>query len=202
MKIMFVPIKEWPGKKTQRPERARFDTPFQKTLIQMEGEIEKLAGRGAEVLLQAYLRQDQIRIDGWPYSKCVPTEPGVIITFKKRGGQQISMPCDKFTKWEDNFRAIALSLEALRMVDRYGVTQNGEQYRGWEALPPPSQERTTKAEAAEVIARWSGFTVSEVLNGCQGEAIRDAILKTHPDKGGHADLFGMVQKAKAVLEAP
>lgn len=40
----------------------------------------------------------------------------------------LSYPCDTFTTLQDNLRVIALALEALRMVDRYGVTRRGEQY--------------------------------------------------------------------------
>jgi len=46
------------------------------------------------------------------------------------------MPCDSFRDWEANLRAIALSLEHLRAVDRYGVTtEEEEQYTGWLRLP-------------------------------------------------------------------
>jgi hypothetical protein len=41
---------------------------------------------------------------------------------------------DKFATWQDNLRAIALGLEALRKVDRYGITKNSEQYTGWKQL--------------------------------------------------------------------
>lgn len=37
---------------------------------------------------------------------------------------------DQYEKWEHNVRAIALTLEALRAVDRYGATQ-GRQYAGF-----------------------------------------------------------------------
>src|SRR5579863_10251967 len=46
---------------------------------------------------------------------------GIILTFNSKHGP-LSYPCDKYSNWQANLRAIALSLEALRAVDRYGVT--------------------------------------------------------------------------------
>lgn len=35
--------------------------------------------------------------------------------------------------WQHNVRSIALGLEALRAVDRYGISRRGEQYAGFRA---------------------------------------------------------------------
>src|SRR5690606_24676973 len=59
--------------------------------------------------------------------------PGVILSFDSKVGH-LSYPCDTFTSWQDNLRAVALALEALRKLDRYGVTKRGEQYRGFLAI--------------------------------------------------------------------
>jgi len=203
MRVTFVPIEKWPREKTDRRKSAPFRTSFQKTLELLQREIGKIASSslGAEVLVQGYFRQNQIRNDGWPMSKASPIEPGIIITFTKNSGQVISMPCDTFTFWEDNFRAIALSLEALRTVDRYGVTQNGEQYRGWEALPAP-ERKNTMAEAAQVISMYSGYSVTAVLTHRREAAIKAALLNTHPDKEtGSTEGFQQVMDAKKILEA-
>lgn len=49
--------------------------------------------------------------------------------------------------WQINLRAIALGLEALRKLDRYGITSRGEQYTGWRAIEAtPSSEFATWAE--------------------------------------------------------
>jgi hypothetical protein len=41
---------------------------------------------------------------------------------------------DVCANWEHNVRSIALGLEALRAVDRYGITRRGEQYAGFMQL--------------------------------------------------------------------
>ena len=67
--------------------------------------------------------------------------PRVVVSFDSCHGP-LRYQCDRFTTtragtkaWHANVRAIALGLEALRKVDRYGIAGSGEQYRGWTALP-------------------------------------------------------------------
>lgn len=83
--------------------------------------------------------------------------------------------------WEDNLRAIALALEALRKVDRYGVTRRGEQYTGWKQLTAgdsgPSAERGRR-----LIADAGG--------------VAEALKATHPDLGGAQIDFESVQLAR------
>jgi hypothetical protein len=97
--------------------------------------------------------------------------------------------CDTFTTYEANLRAIALALEALRLVDRYGVTKRGEQYKGWLAL----EEHTVSQEEAEQFLLTYGSR--DNLRG----AYRAAAMVLHPDKGGSADEWARLQNAKVVL---
>ena len=116
----------------------------------------------------------------------------------------VSMPCDTFDDWEDNLRAIALSLGALRAVDRYGVTKSGEQYRGFAQLPPPGQsEPSLDAEAAaRVLASHALIPAAEILRNRSDYdlALRRAQRAAHPDAGGNHDAFVRVQQAKDVLD--
>ena len=64
----------------------------------------------------------------------------------------MSYPCDKYSNWQANLRAIALSLEALRAEDRYGVTRRAEQYKGWAKLLPPNAEFASDIEAAGFLS--------------------------------------------------
>lgn len=43
---------------------------------------------------------------------------------------------DTCVLWQHNVRSIALGLEALRAVDRYGITKRGEQYAGFTGALP------------------------------------------------------------------
>jgi hypothetical protein len=159
--------------------------------------------------------ESEIRQDGLPKAGArVPNHPGVIVSFdryvswdaeaKKNIYEPLSFPCDQFTKWQDNLRAIALALEALRKVDRYGVTRIGEQYKGWKQLPPAS-ERPDPIVAAQFIALHAPFvTVAQLLDRERCKPVLDAAYKhcakkLHPDAGGdHAD-FLKLQQAVAEL---
>lgn len=199
--VQFVPIASWPGKQTTSRKDSLFSAKYSDTLDLLEKELRHINAR--EILIQTYLERGQIRNDGWPKSNATrPINPGVILTFV-RNGKTISMPCDRYRDWECNLRAIALSLKALRDVDRYGVTTGGEQYRGWEALPPPQPKVVDELhEAAKVISRYSDISVEQIINRQRTqEAIRAAIIRAHPDKeGGSTEAFQAVNEARKRLE--
>lgn len=200
----FRPIETWPGTRTAsyRRKRAQFRATYAQTLDLLEKELGYLRAR--DIVIQAGFGVDQIRNDGWPRSSARPkSDPGVIVSFRSPKGE-LSFPCDRYLDWEDNLRAIALSLEALRAVDRYGVTQQAEQYRGWQALPapPPPSNTLSRDTAATVLANYSVFTPSEILTQAEKreEAYRQAAKRTHPDAGGSHEAFVLVQQAKRALE--
>jgi hypothetical protein len=201
----FVPIADWPGRATPscQQKKATFRASYPDTLDLLEKELNHLGAKG--VLIQAYFDRKDIRNDGWPRASARPKQQGVIVTFEKStwsGGKStvntMSFPCDTFNGWEDNLRAIAKSLEALRMVDRYGVTRNNEQYRGFTALPAPEPVSSRDA-AIEFLSQVTAWPLSQVSADPRG-AYREACRTTHPDTGGTHELFLLVQRhGKAVL---
>jgi hypothetical protein len=82
--------------------------------------------------------------------------------------------------WEHNVRAIALGLEALRAVDRHGISQRGQQYAGFRALTPGSSRGLTRGR--ELIDEHG--------------SVAAALKATHPDHGGDAQDFAAVQAAR------
>lgn len=75
-------------------------------------------------------------------------------------------------------------LEALRAVDRHGITRRGEQYAGFKALPPggPSVER------GRLLVEQHG-------------SVRRALLATHPDHGGDPSELADVQAYREAHDA-
>lgn len=148
--ITFRALTVWPGKPTPRGLRrpSRFDTPWGKTIDLLERELEHLRARN--VVIEADCPPSEIRIDGHLRANAKLNGPGVVISFDSAKGP-LRFPCDTFTDWQANVRGIALGLEALRAVDRYGVTQHAEQYKGWTALPDKTTEQKTKRQLA---AEW------------------------------------------------
>lgn len=154
----FRPIVQWPGKLSVGRRSAPFRSTYNQTLTLLERELRELNGRN--VVFQIALPAHQFRKDGLPYADAKPSHPGIILTFNGKHGP-IQMPCDAFGEWTDNLRAIALALEALRKVDRYGVTKLGQQYTGWKQLPPPLV--TTAPMTVEQAAAWLAKSYAPML---------------------------------------
>lgn len=197
--FIFRPIVQWPGLKTKRPKPAIFRSTYKKTLELLRKELRLLGVRSA--VIQLDLPESKIRLDGLPYSNARPDGPGVILSFKSKYGP-LQYAADTFNFWEDNLRAIALGLEALRKVDRYGITNRGEQYTGWKQLPAAINEIADERAAADFLARFSGLDAAAILadRSKVNPAFRLAARKLHPDKGGNAKDFDLLNKAKTLLE--
>lgn len=178
--VTFRPLAIWPYEST--PESARrgystFRSGWADTLALLGYELNRLEARN--VVLGCGLREQDIRMDGWPRSGArVPLHPGIELSFDTVHGRLV-YGTDVCRAWQDNVRSVALGLEALRAVDRYGITRRGEQYAGFKALPAggPSRER-----GAELIRKHG--------------SVRAALKATHPDHGGDVAAFADVQAAR------
>lgn len=208
IQLRFVPIESWPGEKTKYPKSSPFRSRYLTTLDDLETELNHL--RAKEIVLQAAIDWSDIRNDGWPKSNAAFQHAGVILTFETKDGP-LSFPCDAYDDWQANLRAIALSLEALRAVNRYGVTRRSEQYQGWKRIAPPSDAPFyTKEDAARFIAFSAvGLSASDSvtqtvlcdLGGQRQVYYRRAAAKLHPDNpAGSHDQFVKLQAALALLE--
>jgi hypothetical protein len=157
-----------------------------------------------ELVIEADFRdKDFARSDGWPKSNVRPLSPRVVVSMLNSKHGPLRYPCDRFDRFEDNVRAIGLALEALRKVDRYGVTRKGEQYAGWKALPASTNATMTVEAAAALVANLANTKAATILSDAQlaRAAFRDALKLVHPDTGGSADRFNEVQTARKVLTA-
>lgn len=177
MELIFRPLERWDRLVGARPH-SPFKAPYQATIDLLEREARLLGAR--RVVVELAIRESDLRLDGQPYAGTRPDHPGVTVAFESRHGP-LKYTADHFATWQENLRAIALGLEALRKVDRYGMTSRGEQYTGWKALP--SGEGVLRDRGAELIRRHGG--------------IREALKATHPDHGGDPAEFAAVQAARA-----
>jgi len=219
-----VPIERWPTQLSEERQNHRFrktvrrtrsydnsnytatvsEVDWMGTLRLLERELEHLDAEN--VVLQMAVTQRDIRQDGWIRANARPEHPGVILSFESRFGP-LSYPCDTYTEWQANVRAIAVSLEWLRGVDRHGVSKRGEQYRGWGALPPAGGTTATMTArtAAEILVDVEELGGEAELLLRDPAAVkltyREAAKKAHPDKhGGDTQRFQLLQQARAVLE--
>jgi hypothetical protein len=195
----FRPLAAWPDPVTRDRQRGPFSAPWAKTLALLGRETEYL---GAQiVVLQVDAPAGQIRNDGMLYARARVDFPGVRIAFNSVHGP-LTYATDRYDHWQNNVRAVALGLEALRAVDRYGITKRGEQYRGWTGIAAEPAAMTPE-RAAEFIAEQSGrrwparsiLTDPDVL----GQAYRAAARNHHPDAGGVAAEFDRLTKARDLI---
>lgn len=195
------PIRSWPGELTRNRQQSQFKASLSATLQLLDREIWHLTDtrsqqESAEVLI-AIPPGDLWRLDGRPRAHAVAEHPGVIFSIDSKHGH-LSYPCDTFTTWQDNLRAVALALEALRKVDRYGVTKRGEQYRGFLAIEATAAPAgfATAADAEAFLRSWCGPAwADQPLR----RVFREAQRTTHPDLSGDAATFQRVSLAEAKL---
>ncbi len=196
MQYQFRTIENWPGQFTVGRKRSPFAASHQSTLKLLERELGHLRARS--VVIQAAVGPSDIRNDGMLRATARPLHPGIILSFDTATLGPLSYPCDTYDEWSQNLRAIALALEALRRVERYGVTRRGEQYRGWAKLPAP---KTSVEEAETLILKVADVGDSFVVSKTTYAFLRRVSLRnSHPDTGGSPEHYKQVVQALAVLD--
>lgn len=218
MILRYRPIVVWPGAFTSSRKPSPFEASWTDTQELLERELRAIGAVLDTVVLQVALRESDLRLDGQPRANARPADhPGVILSFETRRKGTLSFPCDTFDKrhyrsklegWQANVRAIALGLEALRKVERYGIANTGQQYTGWRQIgagsPMPAATMTVEG-AARFIAEQAGDINwwNDALDdtaGMRKVLYRDAARRLHPDAGGDPALFRRLNEALDLLE--
>jgi hypothetical protein len=195
------PIVRWPGPLT--PEHQRRHSPFsanwRSTMGLLERELRQLGAQAT--VLQVAMTESDFRIDGFPRANARASHPGIILSFDTTGWPQASalhgrleFAVDLFRDWQENLRAVALGLEALRKIDRYGITRGDAQYAGFKALPRGDDG---------AMGLYTKEAARDFINDRYGGDVRLAIRQTHPDTnpGADPDEYRRVIRAKELLEA-
>jgi len=197
------PLPAWTDPETYPRRGAHiFRASWQDTLALLEDEIDKINGK-PPIVFQVDVQESDLRLDGMLRSNAKVGHPGVVINFESKYGP-LRYATDAYERqwghgldgWKANIRAIALALQALRAVDRYGVTKRGEQYVGWRALPAGGSVTFPSADEA---LRW----MREMAGASDGASARDVYRtlarKMHPDAGGSAEDWDRLDAAKLLL---
>jgi hypothetical protein len=177
------PLVSWTDPETEsRRATGVFRATWQDTLDLLEDEIAKIGGKDP-VVVQVDVTDADIRLDGMLRAGAHVGHPGVVVSFDSEFGP-LRYATDAYEKqwggarvlssWQGNLRAIALTLGALRAIDRWGVSKRGEQYTGWKALPAAVGTTFPSADAA-LARRW------------------------HPDAGGSSDDWERLGAARLLL---
>lgn len=216
LQITIKPIQKWIGAETKNPRNSLFKKTYSDTKKILEFELEKLGAIASSVQLEMFIKPEDLLRDGQLLrAHAKPYKPGVVLSFSiitrrlrnpqtneiKNETKTLSYPCDTYNDWQDNIRAIALSLEKLRSVARYGVFKYEDMVSRL-ALPSAEGKLSDRDAALAFISRHSEI----ILQSMDGEAkCRNAYLeaakKLHPDKNGgeRSDDFLKLADAKRIL---
>lgn len=192
MNWQFAPLAHRIWRTQPRRRTSRFKASWSTTLDDLARETAYLGVTG-QVIIAVATRPEDIGSTGRQLLRG-PREPQVAVSFTGRHGT-LTYPCNTYDWWEVNVRAIALTLRALRSIDRYGVAPNGEQYAGFRALEAPS---VSFASADDAVAWLARFTGDEPALGWQA-LLRRATFRAHPDRGGDPLDWARVDAARQLL---
>lgn len=206
--IGIRPLRDWPGtlRTANSRKRAPFTVQWRRITSDLRDEIRLMGARNA--VLGLAISDRDLRNDGWIRANAQPEHPGVVLQLEK-AGKRLSFPCDRHPHWEDNVRAISLTLAALRAVDRYGVVASGAQYVGFGELPsgrPMGSGVMSVEEAARFIAQNSDDPEGrlhdvEVDPSFATVLFREAAKRLHPDVGGNPETFRKLVAARDLIES-
>jgi hypothetical protein len=196
-KVTIEPLSEWMFPKAERRSYSKFSTSYEGTLDELRRELDAVgAHRHGTAVLQIVTTRGNLRRDGLLRAGAKIEHPGVALSFVSDHGP-LTFHCDRYhvystsrqgPAWHHNLRAVVLTLEALRAVERYGAVQSGQQYRGFLAIENPS---VTQSAARERLAE-----IGEVALDGTGDKhlVQAARIKAHPDANhGNLHLWNEVQ---------
>ena len=179
MTVQAYPL-AWPAGKPRTArhliERSRFEPGNRpREVASVQAELSRLGAR--KVVVSTNVR---LRLDGVPYANDkAPSDQGVAVYFDYAGGQKC-FACDRWRSVEENLRAIAKSVEAIRGLERWGSKSFVDAaFTGFAALPSPNaarggtswayRKRLRQTRSARPIAprRWKSTKPGPATAPCQ-----------------------------------
>lgn len=125
--------------------------------------------------------------DGNPYATySKPPDVGVSVYFTV-DNKAMALCCDKWNTVEANLRALVMSVDAMRGLDRWGVSEiMNRAFMGFKALP----------EKAASFPWWDVLGVSRTATRKEVEsAYKKKVKSHHPDNGGDPVKWQELQEA-------
>lgn len=200
-RLVFEPLLDWPHPQ-QRHERSPFsarwagDTGTRDLLLKEADQL------GATlVVVELDLRREDLRQDGEIRANARLGSGKVRISLDTKHGP-MRFACDRYhagtLSWQANARAIALTMEALRTVERYGAVHTAEQYQGFLAIEQtPPEGFGTADEALRWLSKVTGLPAEQTP---MQTLYRAAAKRLHPDTGGDPGDWARLDAARQILD--
>ncbi len=180
----------WPDAwKRTPPEQIRrnwsfWRGPLGKHRDSLESEVRKLGGINLIISTNMPVRKD----GGIVVGSREPGDAGVAAYFRYQD-KPMCFACDQFETVRENIRAIALTIESIRAIERYGASDMMERaFRGFTALPEKSGEWWRDVLGFAKDAKVSADDVEREF--------RRLAHVAHPDKGGNAETWNQLVLAR------
>jgi hypothetical protein len=170
--------KAWP--KTEIKQDSRFKQTLSAALNKLKRECQMLGGK--ELVLSS----------NYTLGTEHPKESGVVAYFHL-DQKPIAIPCDRWRAVEDNVYAIAMTIEAMRGMERWGAKHMiTAMFSGFKALP----EKAGGKDPYLVLGILPGAKVNaETITAAYKQKAKTA----HPDAGGSAEAWAELREAHDLL---
>jgi hypothetical protein len=169
----------WP--RTRAPAAGSYKVTFLQARDHLANQL-KLA-RGRDVVISTNV---PLRRDGLPLANMAePKDPGVAAYWTDKKGKPRVCACDHWRTVRENLRAVGLTIEALRSIERAGASELLERaFSGFARLP----ETTSDA--------WSELGLPRGTSRAEVEArYRELARIHHPDRGGSVSRMAAINRA-------
>lgn len=136
-----------------------------------------------------------LRLDGIPYAGYrQPDDKGVAVYFQYKK-ESVVLCCDEWNKIEHNILSVAKTVNALRGIERWGVSDFLKHaFTGFTALPPPTPEPKKRQWWVVLNYQQKPGTAAWDWNGIEAQ-YKSLAKKLHPDVGGTVSAFQELAEA-------
>lgn len=188
---------QWPVgyKRTKYPKRSQFgQQSFAKARDTIFAQLRLLLTyqERATIVMSTNI---PLKLDGLPYASYrQPEDKGVAVYFQYKD-ESVVLCCDQWDKIEHNMWSIAKTIEALRGIERWGVSDFLKRsFTGFNALPPKGEDKPKRDwwVVMEYSQRPGRFSWD--WEGVQAQ-YKSLAKKKHPDVGGTVAEFQELSNA-------
>lgn len=199
-RIIFRPLRAWPYQPTPAHQREKWPgaVTVSKALDGLRQQL-RLLGCDDLAYIEADVEDRHIRQDGQLYASARAASPAVIVSARHRRLGDLRWANDRYLTFDQNVRAIAMTIQNLRAIDRYGCVRDNEQFTGFKAIHSQASNTMTREAALTVFRRHASSPFVDTHESLQ-RAYRSARSRTHPDvNGGNQSAWDAVEAAARVL---
>jgi hypothetical protein len=199
----------WAGPETPKAQRRSanlFKVTWRQALQALDTETAHLRLAGP-VIIEIGCQDYDIRADRQGLlARTHVAHPGAVVSFETKQLGPMRYAADAYERawaggllsWQANVRAVTLTLEALRSINRWGVAKSAQQYAGFLALPPGGT--VTFATTDDALSWMRSRQPGSFTGSTASDLYRALAREMHPDQAGaDPDDWERLQAARLLL---